>query len=100
MRSIVVREFGAPEVMRVETVPDPTPSASQVLVRVRSVGVNPVDTYIRSGVYAARPPLPYTPGNDGGGEVLAVGGEVTGFKPGDRVYIANDNLATGLRLAA
>ena len=58
MRSIVVREFGAPEVMRVENVPDPTPSASQVLVRVRAVGVNPVDTYIRSGVYAAKPPLP------------------------------------------
>jgi len=94
MRSIVVREFGTPEVMRVETVPDPAPSASQVLVRVHSVGVNPVDTYIRSGVYAAKPPLPYTPGNDGAGEVLAVGGEVSGFKPGDRVYIANDNLAT------
>ena len=44
----------------------------------------PVDT-IRSGVCAARPPLPYTPGNDGAGEVLAVGAEVSGFKPGDRV---------------
>jgi NADPH:quinone reductase len=94
MRSIVVREFGAPDVMKVETVPDLTPSASQVLVRVRAVGVNPVDTYIRSGVYAAKPPLPYTPGNDGAGEVLAVGAEVSGVKPGDRVYIANDNLGT------
>ncbi|MFN7917699.1 MAG: NADPH:quinone reductase [Vicinamibacterales bacterium] len=99
MRSIVVREFGAPEVMKVETVPDLTPSASQVLVRVRAVGVNPVDTYIRSGVYAAKPPLPYTPGNDGAGEVLAVGADVTAFKPGDRVFIAGDNLGgprTGL----
>jgi NADPH:quinone reductase len=99
MRSIVVREFGAPEVMAVETVPDLTPSPSQVLVRVRSVGVNPVDTYIRSGVYPAKPPLPYTPGADGAGEVLSVGGEVSGFAPGDRVYIANDNLGgarTGL----
>jgi NADPH2:quinone reductase len=94
MRSIVVREFGAPAVMHVETVPDLTPSASQVLVRVRAVGVNPVDTYIRSGVYAAKPPLPYTPGNDGAGEVLATGAEVSGFKAGDRVYIANDNLGT------
>lgn len=99
MRSIVVREFGAPEVMQVENVPDLTPSASQVLVRVRAVGVNPVDTYIRSGVYAAKPPLPYTPGNDGAGEVLAVGADVTAFKPGDRVFIAGDNLGgprTGL----
>jgi NADPH2:quinone reductase len=94
MRAIVVREFGAPDVMQVENVPDLTPSPSQVLVRVRSVGVNPVDTYIRSGVYAAKPPLPYTPGGDGAGEVLAVGSDVTGFKPGDRVYIANDNLGT------
>lgn len=85
--------------MHVENVPDLTPSASQVLVRVRAVGVNPVDTYIRSGVYAAKPPLPYTPGNDGAGEVLAIGADVTGFVPGDRVFIAGDNLGgarTGL----
>lgn len=94
MRSIVVREFGAPEVMKVETGRDLTPSASQVLVRVHAAGVNPVDTYIRSGVYAAKPPLPYTPGTDGAGEVLAVGSEVTGFAGGDRVYVANDNLGT------
>jgi NADPH2:quinone reductase len=94
MRAIVVREFGAPSVLKVETAPDLTPSPSQVLVRVRAVGVNPVDTYIRSGVYAAKPPLPYTPGTDGAGEVAAVGAEVTGFKTGDRVYIANDNLGT------
>jgi NADPH:quinone reductase len=94
MRSIVVREFGPPSVLRVENAADLTPSASQVLVRVRSVGVNPVDTYMRSGVYAAKPPLPYTPGNDGAGEVAAVGSDVTGFKAGDRVYIANDNLGT------
>jgi NADPH:quinone reductase len=94
MRSIVVREFGPPEVLQVENVPDLTPSSAQVLVRVRSVGLNPVDTYIRSGIYAAKPSLPYTPGNDGAGEILAVGADVTGFAPGDRVYIANDNLGT------
>ncbi|MFN7980380.1 MAG: NADPH:quinone reductase [Vicinamibacterales bacterium] len=91
MRSIVVREFGAPGVLQVETVPDLTPAAGQVLVRVRAVGVNPVDTYIRSGNYAMKPPLPYTPGNDGAGEVLAVGSEVKGLSVGDRVYIAGDN---------
>lgn len=93
MRAIVVREFGGPEVMRVETV-SLTPSPAQVLVRVRAAGINPVDTYIRSGAYAIKPPLPYTPGNDGAGEVEAVGADVKGVKPGDRVYLANDN--TGL----
>ena len=91
MRAIVVREFGGPAVLQVETVPDPSPSPSQVLVRVRAVGVNPVDTYIRSGTYAVKPPLPYTPGNDGAGEVLAIGSEVTSVAVGDRVYIAGDN---------
>src|SRR5262245_57619279 len=94
MRAIVVREFGNPDVMRLEDITTLTPSPTQALVRVRAAGVNPVDTYIRSGNYALKPPLPYTPGNDGAGEVEAVGPDVKGFKPGDRVYIANDN--TGL----
>lgn len=94
MRSLVVREFGPPDVMRVEEAAAPSPSPTQVLVRVRAVGVNPVDTYIRSGNYANKPPLPYTPGHDGAGDVLAVGAEVTTVKPGDRVYIANDNLGS------
>jgi NADPH:quinone reductase len=94
MRAIVVREFGNPDVMHLEEIATLTPSASQVLVRVRAAGVNPVDTYIRSGNYAIKPALPYTPGNDGAGEVEAVGADVKAFKPGDRVYIANDN--TGL----
>ena len=52
----------------------------QLLIRVKSVGVNPVDTYIRSGNHPLTPPLPYTPGNDGAGIVEAVGNEVTKFK--------------------
>jgi NADPH2:quinone reductase len=91
MRSIVVREFGAPEVMRIEDASPMTPAASQVLVRVRAAGVNPVDTYIRSGAYPVKPPLPYTPGIDGAGEIQAVGADVKDFKVGDRVYLFNDN---------
>ena len=94
MRAIIVREFGPPDVMKLETVPTPVPGPSQVLVRVRAAGVNPVETYIRAGVYARKPSLPYIPGSDGAGEVETVGAEVKDFKHGDRVYIAGDNVTT------
>lgn len=87
MKAIVVREFGDPTVMRVEEVPTPAPGSDQVLVRLRAAGVNPVDTYVRRGVYARRPHLPYTPGADGAGTVHAIGARVTRFAPGDRVYV-------------
>jgi NADPH2:quinone reductase len=86
MKAIRVREFGPPEVMRVEETPDPSPGPGQVLVRVRAAGVNPVETYIRSGAYARRPALPYTPGHDAAGIVEAVGTGVAGVAAGDRVY--------------
>jgi NADPH2:quinone reductase len=92
MRTVLVREFGGPDVLRVEEVAALTPAASEVIVRVRAAGVNPVDAYVRSGNYPFKPPLPYVPGGDGAGEVEAIGSDVTGFKPGDRVYIAGDNV--------
>jgi NADPH2:quinone reductase len=88
MKAIVVREFGGPEVLKLEEVPDPKPGAGDVLVRIRAAGVNPVDAYIHTGTYVRKPPLPYTPGFDGAGEVEAVGAGVTDVKPGDRIYVA------------
>jgi len=87
VKAIVIREFGEPSVMRVEEVPSPEAGPGQVLVRVRAVGVNPVDTYIRKGAYPRKPSLPYTPGADAAGTVKAVGHGVTAFAPGQRVYI-------------
>jgi NADPH2:quinone reductase len=86
MRAIVVRQFGPPEVMKVENVEEPSPAEGQVLVRIGAAGVNPVDTYVRSGVYARVPNLPYTPGSDLAGTVERVGSNVSMVKPGDRVY--------------
>src|SRR5581483_3165929 len=99
MKAIRVREFGPPEVMKLEEVADLTPGAGQVLVRVKAAGVNPVDTYIRSGTYALKPSLPYTPGMDGAGTVEAVGPGVSGVQPGDRVYIAGSASGTYAELA-
>ena len=86
MKAIVVKEFGAPDVMKFEDVPDPAPGPGQVLIRVHASGVNPVEAYIRAGTYARKPNLPYIPGSDVGGTVEKVGPNVTAFKPGDRVY--------------
>jgi NADPH2:quinone reductase len=83
-----VHEFGGPEVLRLEEVPMPEPNPGQLLVRMHAIGVNPVETYVRSGKYARLPDLPYTPGNDGAGVVERVGSDVTEFKSADRVYTA------------
>jgi NADPH2:quinone reductase len=89
MKAIRVHHFGGPEVLRLDDVPDLVPGAGQVLVRVRAVGVNPVDTYVRSGAYARRPALPYTPGSDAAGIVEAVGAGVTTVRAGETVYVGN-----------
>src|SRR5208282_3517995 len=88
MKAIRVHEFGGPEVLRLEEVPNPSASPGQVVIGVKAVGVNPVDTYIRAGTYAFKPSLPYTPGMDASGVVEAVGQGVTRVREGDRVYVA------------
>lgn len=87
MKAIRVHQFGGPEVLELEDVPTPTLGPGQVLVRVRAVGVNPVDTYFRSGTNPAIR-LPYTPGLDAAGIVEAVGSGPGLLQPGERVYVA------------
>lgn len=86
MKAIRVHEFGGPEVLKLEDVPDLQPGPGQVVLRVHAGGVNPVDNYIRTGTYAMKPTRPYTPGADAAGVVLTIGPGVTSVKPGDRVY--------------
>ncbi|XP_078264232.1 quinone oxidoreductase [Rhinoraja longicauda] len=87
MRAVRVSEFGGPSVLQVwAEVPIPQPSDHQVLIRVHACGVNPVETYMRSGTYARKPSLPWTPGNDVAGVVQQVGQHITAFKKGDRVF--------------
>src|ERR1700733_3864296 len=89
MKAIVVHEFGAPEVMKLEEFPAPKAGAGQAVVRIHAAGVNPFDTYMRAGTYAIKPALPYVPGGEGAGVVESVGEGVTQFKPGDRVYVGH-----------
>ena len=88
MQAILAREFGGPEVLKLEELPEPAAGAGQVRVRVHAVGVNPYETYMRAGAYAIKPDLPYTPGADAAGVVDQSGAGVQGWKNGDRVYIS------------
>lgn len=88
MKAIRVHQFGGPEVLRFEEVPILKAGPGQIVVRVRAIGVNPVETYQRSGSNPAIK-LPWTPGMDAAGLIEAVGPGVQSFKPGDRVYISD-----------
>ena len=93
MKAIRIHEFGGPEVLKLEEVQDPKPGSGQVVVKIHAVGVNPVETYIRSGIYP-KPPTPFTPGADGAGVIEAVGEGITRVKVGDRVYTAGSLTGT------
>ena len=87
MKAIRVHSFGDAEVMQLEEIPGLAPSEKQIKIEVKAVGINPVDTYIRAGIYPIKPDLPYTPGSDAAGIISAVGNSVKHFKVGQRVYI-------------
>ncbi len=93
MKAIRVSEYGGPAVLKLEEIPTPQPGPNQVLVRNHAVGINPVDTYLRSNTDNRGPKLPYTPGGDAAGVIEAVGSGVTAVKKGDRVYVGGT--ATG-----
>ena len=83
MKAIQVKKQGGPEVMELVQLPDLEPGSGEAVVKLGSIGVNFIDIYQRSGAYEM--PLPFTPGNEGAGEVVAVGSNVTEVKVGDRV---------------
>jgi len=89
MKAIQIVEFGGPEVLKCAEVNEPNPAASEVRVKLFAAGVNPNETYIRTGTYSFYiPELPYTPGFDGAGIVDAIGEGVTHLNVGDRVFVA------------
>jgi NADPH:quinone reductase len=88
MQAILARQFGGPDVLKLEEVPDPVAKAGQVRVRIHAIGVNPYETYMRAGAYAIKPDLPYIPGADAAGLIDQAGEGVSGWQIGDRVYIS------------
>jgi NADPH:quinone reductase-like Zn-dependent oxidoreductase len=85
VRALVITEHGPPEVLRVQARPDPEPGRGEVLVRVRAAGINFADLLARVGVYPDAPKPPCVVGYEVAGDIEAVGADVEGFAPGDRV---------------
>ena len=83
MKAIEVRQTGGPEVMELVELPVPEPKANEAVVKLAASGVNFIDVYHREGRYKA--PLPFIPGPEGAGQVVAIGSDVKSVKTGDRV---------------
>ena len=85
MRAIMCREHGDLSVLKLETVPDPVPGPGQALVRIRACGINFADSIMAAGRYQNQPELPFTPGSEVAGDIVALGESAEGFSLGDRV---------------
>ncbi|PIE04833.1 MAG: quinone oxidoreductase [Spirochaetales bacterium] len=86
MRKIVVQQYGPPEVMQIRHQNVCRPGPGQILIRLKAAGVNPVDTYMRTGSQGYSPSLPFTPGNCGAGIIKETGEGVIGWEAGMKVY--------------
>jgi NADPH:quinone reductase-like Zn-dependent oxidoreductase len=93
MKAVRIHEFGGPEVLRYEDVPDPKPRADQVLVRVKACAMNHLDLWVRKGLPGVK--LPHILGSDVAGEIVEVGEYVTGLKVGQRVLLAPMHFCSG-----
>src|SRR5256885_9746525 len=87
MKAVVFERFGGPEVLEAREVPDPSPRAGEVVVRVRACGINHLDLWVRSGLPGLDPEMPHILGNDVVGEVIEAGEDVAGPRPGERVWV-------------
>jgi NADPH:quinone reductase len=92
MKAAYIKKPGPPDSITFGNLPKPKPTGSQCLVAVKAVSVNPVDTYIRSGMYSMDLPLPFIVGSDFAGVVESAGPDAKKFKRGDRVWGSNQGL--------
>ena len=94
MKALAFNEFGGPDKLKLQDVPDPKIKPTEVLVRVRACALNHLDLFVREGIPALKTPLPFWTGCDIAGEIAEVGAQVPGVKVGDRVAV-NPNLTCG-----
>lgn len=87
MKALICKEYGPPEKLVIEDLPDPVPGAGEILVRVKAAGINFPDVLLIAGTYQVKVPPPFVPGNEAAGIVEAVGEGVSRYKEGDRVII-------------
>lgn len=92
MKAAYLETTGGPEVLRVGDLPQPTPKANEILIKVGAAALNPIDTYIRAGVVAMQLPKPFITGADVAGTVTALGPNAKSFKVGERVWGSNQGL--------
>jgi NADPH2:quinone reductase len=85
MKALLCKQFGPPETLVVESVPDLVPGPAQAVVRVHAAGVNFPDALLIQDKYQFKPALPFSPGGECAGVVESVGGEVRHIRPGARV---------------
>ena len=86
MKAQVCRNFGSIENLNYLDTPDPIPKNDEILIKVRAIGVNFADSLLVQGKYQASPPLPFVPGTEASGEIIALGTDCKKYKVGDRVY--------------
>src|SRR5471032_1592360 len=100
MKALVCREWGLPDTLTVQELPDPQAGPGQVVIDVKAAGVNFPDVLIIQGKYQFKPALPFIPGSEVAGVVRSVGAGVAKFKPGDRVIAFTSTGGFGQQLLA
>jgi NADPH:quinone reductase len=100
MRAVICGAFDQPETLTVDTVPDPVAELGHVVIEVHAAGVNFPDALMVMGQYQVRPPLPFTPGGEAAGVIVAVGADVTALHVGQRVVAFTRTGAFAERLSA
>jgi len=101
MRAVVCEAFGEPQGLKVQEVPEPTPGEGQVVVQVEAVGLGYVDGLLVRGAYQIKPPLPYVPGSEIAGRIIAVGPGISTQRIGERVLaLGHSALSERVALAA